>query len=245
MEIRWSSFLAIAAALSMSWPSPAAAAEQQSMPFSRLSIRIEYNATDEDVGVQVLLDGEPWKRVKMLDPSEKTLLDIVSRDALRRQGLTELFFESSEPSLAEVSLEQFLRRFPEGNYDFEGVTLEGIALEGRAALTHAIPAGAEIVTPVSPTDDPPLVDPANALFEWIPVTETIAGEPVEIAGYQLIVEQPEPLRVLSLDLPASVTSVVVPPEFFLLRGAVHKFEVLAIEKGGNQTISSGEFVTPN
>lgn len=238
------SFLAIAAALSMPLPSPAATG-QQSMPFSRLNIRIEYNATDEDVGVQVLLDGEPWKRVRMLGPLEETLLDIVSRDSLRRQGLTELFFESSEPSLAEVSLDRFLRRFPEGDYDFEGVTLEGIALEGKATLTHAIPAGAEIVSPFSPTEDPPLVDPAHALFEWIPVTETITGEPLEITGYQLIVEQPEPLRVLSLDLPASITSVVVPPEFFLLRGAVHKFEVLAIEKGGNQTISSGEFVTPD
>jgi hypothetical protein len=222
-----------------------AAKKREEIPFSRVNIRIEYNATDEDVGVQVLLDGEPWKRVRMFNPRERILLDIVSQGSLRQQGLTELFFESSEPSLAEVTLEQFLRRFPAGEYEFEGLTLEGVELEGEARLTHAIPAGAEIVSPVSPTDDPPLVDPGNALFEWIPVTETIAGDPVEIVGYQLIVEQPEPLRVLSLDLPATVTSVVVPPEFFLLPDTLHKFEVLAIERSGNQTIISGEFVTPN
>lgn len=46
-----------------------------------------------------------------------------------------------------------------------------------------------------------------------------------------------------IDLPASRTSVTVPPEFFIQRDTLHKFEVLAIEAGGNQTIKEGEFVT--
>lgn len=47
-------------------------------------------------------------------------------------------------------------------------------------------------------------------FLWDPVVE-LAG--IEIARYQVIVELPEPLRVFSVDLPASVTAVTVPPEF--------------------------------
>ena len=68
-------------------------------------------------------------------------------------------------------------------------------------------------------------------------------EDIEIVGYQVIVEQEEPLRVFSIDLPASVTSVMVPPEFFHQKNTLHKFEVLAIEASKNQTITSGEFIT--
>jgi ABC-type sugar transport system substrate-binding protein len=38
------------------------------IPFSRAKIIIEFNSTGNDVGVQVLLDGEPWKRVKIKSP---------------------------------------------------------------------------------------------------------------------------------------------------------------------------------
>ncbi len=212
--------------------------------FSKARIYIEYNATDEDVGIQVLLDGEPWKLLKAYGPDNRLILDVIARRSLKQQGLTEFFFESSEPSLAEVSLEEFLERFPEGEYEFEGKTTDGADIEGEATLTHVIPAGVEVVAPVSLTDDPPVVDPDDFVIEWEPVTETIDGsDALEIAGYQVIVEQVEPLRAFSVHLPASATNVTIPPEFFELDNTVHKFEILAIEAGGNQTIVSGEFVT--
>ena len=212
--------------------------------FSKSRMIIEFNATANDVGVQVLLDGEPWKRVAAFSPNGLKILDIVGQRSLSKQGLTELFFESSEPSLDEVPLDVFLARFPAGEYDFEGITIEGEAIEGEATFTHVIPAGPEIVSPASANDDPPVVDPDDFVIEWEPVTETITGSnDIEIGGYQVIVEQIDPLRVYSIHLPASRTSVKVPAEFFEQRDTLHKFEVLAIEVGGNQTITEGEFVT--
>ena len=214
------------------------------IPFSKAKIFIEFNATDEDVGIQVLLDGDPWEKVKIFDPNERKILDITGKISLKKQGLTELFFESSEPSLDEVSLDEFLARFPEGEYEFEGRTINGVELESEAILTHVIPAGPEIISPLSLTDEPPVVDPNDFVIQWEPVTETITGsEDIEIVGYQVIVEQEEPLRVFSIDLPASVTSVMIPPEFFHQQDTLHKFEVLAIEASKNQTITSGEFIT--
>jgi hypothetical protein len=101
-----------------------------------------------------LLDGEPWKRVKVFDPNEHKILDITGKRSLRKQGLTELFFESSEPSLDEVSLDEFLARFPEGEYEFKGWTINGVELESEAILTHVIPAGPEIISPLSLTEEP-------------------------------------------------------------------------------------------
>jgi hypothetical protein len=44
-------------------------------------------------------------------------------------------------------------------------------------------------------------------------------------------------------LPPSVTSIDVPDRFLEPRSA-YKWEVLAIERSGNQTLSSGSFRTP-
>ncbi len=211
--------------------------------FSRTKILIEFNATAEDVGVQVLLDGEPWENVAIFGPDDRKILDVVGQSSLRTQGLTELFFESSEPSLEEVSLDEFFERFPEGEYEFEGETVDGIALAGTAMLSHDIPSGPEILAPVSHTESPPVVNPLTMLIQWEPVTESIDGERVEIIAYEVIVEQVDPRRIFDIVLPASVTSLVVPPEFFVQRNTEHKFEVLAIEESGNQTITEGSFVT--
>jgi hypothetical protein len=241
-----SSFLVAVLALVFVATAPAGWADddEEEIPFARVKIFIEFNATDEDVGIQVLLDGEPWKQVTIFSPDGRRILDIRSRRSLKEQGLSELFFESSEPSLDELSLEEFLARFPEGTYEFEGKTVDGVELEGEAILTHVIPAGPVIVQPVSLTDDPPVVDPNNLVIEWEPVTESITNaNSLEIVGYQVIVEQEEPLRVLSIDLPASATSVKIPREFFVQKNTLHKFEVLAIEAGGNQTITESSFVT--
>ena len=47
---------------------------------------------------------------------------------------------------------------------------------------------------------------------------------------------------LSIYVPKSVTSLVVPDGFLQPRTA-YKWEVLAIERSGNQTLSSGSFRT--
>lgn len=50
-----------------------------------------------------------------------------------------------------------------------------------------------------------------------------------------------PLRIFSVDLSGTATSVRVPTES-LERNVRYKFEVLAIEAGGNQTLTERSFV---
>jgi hypothetical protein len=63
-----------------------------------------------------------------------------------------------------------------------------------------------------------------------------------IARYQVIVEGGDPLRVFQIDLPPDQFGIRVPPDF-LESGVEYDFEVLAVEAGGNQTISAGSFET--
>ncbi len=51
-----------------------------------------------------------------------------------------------------------------------------------------------------------------------------------------------PKVALDMIMPPSATSLRVPPGF-LRRGGDYEWEVLAIEEGGNQTLSSDTFTT--
>jgi hypothetical protein len=199
---------------------------------------IEFNDTDQDVGVQVFLDGEPWRCVRIFDPLDRKVLEIKATRSLKLQGLSELFFESSEPSLKELSLEDFLARFPEGTYEFEGITIEGEEIEGEATFTHVIPDGPTLLLPPEGS----MQDAGNTVVSWLPVPDPEGGT---IDAYQVIVTQELdvlPKRTFSVHVPAAVTSVTVPAEF-MQPGADYEFEVLAIEAGGNQTISASFFST--
>ena len=208
-------------------------AAKRPLEFADARLIIEFNSTDEDVGVQVFLDGEPWKNLSIIDPNGNTILQVAGQSQLDFLGLTELFFESTEPSLADLPLEEFLALFPEGEYEFVAQTVDGQAIEGTATFTHNIPPGAVIVSPAEGA----VVNPANAVIDWQPVSA--AG--MEIVAYQVIVES-GPLNVLDVKVPATVTRLTIPSEVLLPR-TDYAFEVLAIESGGNQTITSGTFKT--
>jgi Fibronectin type III domain len=227
--------VSLVAAATVASTGASAGQEQRSIPFSQAKILFELNATAQDAGIQALLDGEGWDHVTVLSPDREPLLEIEADGSVGDIGVTELFFESAEPSLADLPLEDLLAMFPEGRYRFEGTTVEGQRLFGSATLSHVIPAKANVVSPAEGAT----TDPANTVIAWEPVTEP-AG--IRIAGYQVIVELSDPLRVFSVDLPSTDTSVTVPSEF-LEPGTDYKFEVLAVADNNNQTIHEGTFST--
>ena len=217
------------------------------IPFDEANIFFELNDTDGDLGIHALIDGEPWQNIEIEDPREREMLNIRVKGRLRRQGLTKLFFESAEPSFDELSPEKFFHRFPEGEYEIEGTTLEGDELESTAELTHVMPAPPNniMVNGIAAAEDCdaaelPIVDADNGVtISWDPVTESHpeigkSGD-IEVVKYQLVVEREEPtLLIYNVDLPPNVTEFPVPDEFIAL-GTEFKFEILVREASGNQT----------
>jgi hypothetical protein len=202
--------------------------------FSDARLRVEINATDGDAGLQILLDGEAWNQVELLDPDGNAVVDVDVTGRAENYGLTELFSESSEPPFEEFPLDQFKALFPAGTYTFRGTTIDGTPMTGTATLTHDFPDGPQILSPAAGSR----VERDQVVVTWSPVT-TPAG--IDIAGYQVLVVQEEPvLRVFSADLPATATRLTVPAEFVQPR-TEYKVEVLAIEAGGNQTLTELTF----
>jgi hypothetical protein len=138
---------------------------QKVIPFSDARIRIEVNATDQDSGLHVLLDAEGWKWVKIYDPNGRLVFYVMGGGGVRKTGLTELFFESAEPGFDELPLDEFLDRFPAGEYRFYGRTLEGDILFSKATLTHALPQGPVLLSPAADS----VQDPNNTVVAWQPV----------------------------------------------------------------------------
>ncbi|MCA8976082.1 MAG: hypothetical protein KDC98_15275 [Planctomycetes bacterium] len=212
-------------------PAPQGCHHGHETQFSRARIYWEYNATDDDLGVHVTLDGEDWKRLRIERPDGRSLFEVKGKGPYQQLGMTELFFEGAEPSLSEVPLSELLADFPEGTYEFEGRTVDNEEIGAAAEFSHAIPDGPDVSATVG--------GPTSVTIEWTEVTSPPPGfpqRPITIAGYQVIVES------FQVTLPASARSVTVPPEFVgSLTAGVHQFEVLAIEQNGNQTLTVGEF----
>lgn len=191
-------------------------------------IYIEYNASGNDLGFHVFLDGEDWKTLKILSPSGASIFEVTGKGAYAQLGLTELFFEGAEPSLDDVPLAQLLAKFPPGRYRFVGTTVGNKSIDGTGILSHAIPAAPEVSAEV---------DGDDVVIRWEPVTGPPPGFPsvhVTIVGYQVIVD------TFQVTLPADATQVTLPEELVDALGAgEHPFEVLAIDASGNQTIMEG------
>jgi hypothetical protein len=205
-------------------------------------LKFEINATDGDGGIQVFLDAESWRRMSIFDPAGRRIFTTATEGRMGKQGGTELFLESAEPTFAQLPLPRLLERFPAGTYTFRGTGLKGERYVGAARLTHDLPAGPKLVSPLEGAGPQ---DPGRTVLRWRRVRPPNDSP---IIGYQVLVVQPEtgltalPTVTLDVTMPPTATSLVV-PQGFLRPGTEYEWEVLAIERGGNQTLSSSSFET--
>ncbi|MGH9877522.1 MAG: hypothetical protein ACRD5H_07775 [Nitrososphaerales archaeon] len=218
------------------------------IPLKEAKLNIEHNAKDNDTGFQGFIDSEGWNWITLTGPDGK-VLKFEGKKKLGKLGLTELFFETVEPANADVPIAEILKTLPAGNYVFKGSAIEvgekqGTTI-GTALLTHDIPEGPDLLTPA----EDEVVPVEDLLVSWTSVDKTIDGSAVKIISYQLIIEKdetPHPHMIgkmgLSMYLLATVTEITIPKEF-LEPGTHYKWEVLAIEESGNQTLTSSQFST--
>ncbi len=230
-------------ALGATLPLAVGATEPQ---FSKAELFFELNNTDGDLGLHALIDGDEWRRLEIEDPTERRLLDIYVSGRLRRQGLTEIAFESAEPPFTELPPPTFFARFPEGAYEISGVTLDGVELENVVTISHVMPApvtgirvdGQEIPATSNCTSGPlPSVSEDVALeITWDAVTTSHPSlgrsGPVTIAEYEVILER-DGFKMTTV-LSGEETDLNVGDDV-LESGERIKLEILARGTNGNRT----------
>ena len=231
--------------------------DEEEIPFEEAQLYFELNHTDGDLGFHGLLDGDAWKSLEIAGPEradgseEPVLMSIWVRNALRRQGMTEIFFESEEPSFDELTPAQFFARFPAGIYEAEAVTLDGEEMESELRVSHVMPGPPGGIT-INGKNSARNCDAANlpvvtepVTLDWNPVTKShpSVGTPnvnVTVLSYEVVGEieregkKPEVL-VFSAVLPRNVTEFVFPDSFTALVEDEMKFEIVTKLTNGNQT----------
>lgn len=221
---------------------PANRSDAQVVKIGDARLKFEINATDHDGGIQIFLDADQWKRMSIFDPDGRRIFTTTTEGVMAKQGGTEVFLESAEPNFADLPLDQLLARWPAGRYAFRGVGLEGERLRGAALLTHDLPDGPVLVSPI---EGDGRQDPDRTVVRWRAVPPP-NGSP--IIGYQVLVVEPDtgiramPKVTLDITMPPTARRLKVPSGFLEPR-TEYEWEVLAIERGGNQTLSSSTFVT--
>lgn len=226
----------------------AAAPARGATPFDEADVFFELNHTDGDLGIHAKIDGDAWKKLMLASPDGKEKLRVVASGTMKNHGLTELFFESAEPSFDEVPPAKVFGRFKEGDWVISGTTIEDEDLRSVDRLSHVLPAPPSGITisgvPAAENCDavplPSVSEPV--IIRWNPVTGSHPDigktGPIEIVSYQFIVEFEHPVLGdlnFSVILPPDTTEFEVPAEFVALSDGELKFEILAREGFGNQT----------
>ncbi len=211
--------------------------------FSKHDIYFELNATDGDVGLHGILDGQAWADARISGPGGTfDVIRAISNQDSPEFGMTELFFESNEPPLDERSFKELVTLFPPGAYHFSGLTIANQPIMGKDTLSSAMPCPARVR--VSRTGEGDVViawrlRPGN----YDPDTTVCSKiKPVAAASVQAFfsIEDPDTgvSRNFSADLPPTARSVEVPDEFLAgvdFDAADEKAEVIVVAPDGNRT----------
>jgi hypothetical protein len=118
--------------------------------FGECKALAEINSSDGDIGFHFLKDGDDLIATHIDDPMGRKIFQDAAKGALVDQKYTEVFAESAEPLCWAdpeadpdeeiVTLEEFVERWPAGNYTFFGRGKAGETAVGQTAFTHALPA---------------------------------------------------------------------------------------------------------
>ncbi len=230
---RWEKYLAvlgITALLSVNMASPvqAQANDDEGEPeFELVTLRLEFNATDNDAEVVTIVDAEVGLReLKVIAPNGKTVVTMTSKTT-PKLGLAKVLVETPEPSLDEIKAV-----YPAGVYQFRGKAADGSdKVIGDVTFSHTLLPAPVISIPSNEATGVPVT---GQIITWAPV----AGA----SGYFLELENADTEAALKVDLPAGATSFAI-PNGLLLPNTEYELGIGAIGATGNRVFTEISFTT--
>jgi len=79
-----------------------ARAKKPRTPFEAAKIIFEFNATDQDLGIQLFIDAEAWKTVAVLDPDGHKIFEVAPKGSVKPLGGSELLLSSAAGSRSTI-----------------------------------------------------------------------------------------------------------------------------------------------
>jgi len=203
-----------------------------SVPFAAASVRLEQNVTDGDSEVVFEIRGgtEGLAKLTVVSPDGRTVIDFTAPDASTLLGMRQFRFETPEPR----DLKSLTSAYPAGVYSFAGATAAGERLQGKATLSHTLPATVSFLRPKA---DARVVGAKNLKVAWTPVKNA--------AAYMIKIEQSKSTLGVNLTstMPGSVTTFAV-PDGFLRPGTEYQLAIGTVSHSGNISFVETTFTTP-
>ena len=220
-SVRLAAAFLAAVLLYLPYADSARSADHETNVFSKESIFFELNHTDGDLGIHALIDGDAWETLTFMPPppDNTVILQVTVDGSARDQGLTELFFESAEPTFDKLIPRDFFNRFPEGRYRVEATTLDGPILRSRPQVTHVMPAPPVVFVnglPAAPNCNVASIPmpPVPVVISW---NEVMLSHP-DAAGGGAAVQPPVGVTIINYEVVVEIaetpfrTSTILPPE---------------------------------
>ena len=210
------------------WARGADNASIAATPFPIASVHFEQNATDGDgeVVFQVKAGKAGLAELIVRSPDGRTVVAFKAPDA-STLGMRQFRFETPEPQ----DVNSLKSAYPEGAYEFAGITASGEEFAGKATLSHRLPAITTFAEPAPAAENVPV---RNFVMSWRPV-ENVASYIVKVYQRQLNVNS-------TTLLPGSSTSFAL-PDGFLVRGTKYKMAIGTVTGEGNISYVESAFTT--
>jgi len=200
-----------------------------SVPFAVASVHFEQNATDGDFEAVFEIKGgkEGLAKLTVVSPDGRTVIDFTAPDAPTFLGIRQFRFETPEPR----DLKSLTSAYPAGVYSFAGATAAGERLQGKATLSHTLPATVSFLRPKA---DARVVGAKNLKVAWTPVKNA--------AAYMIKIEQSKLGFNLTSTLPGSASTFAVPDDF-LRPGTEYQLAIGTVSPQGNISFVETTFTT--
>jgi hypothetical protein len=196
--------------------------------FEHVAVRLEQNATDEDV--EVVFDAISGDigiaALRVTAPDGRTVIDFRAPNS--KLGIRHLVLESPEP----VNDGRLQADFPAGSYTFKGTTVTGEHLTSTALLSHTLPGVASFVRPRPKERNVPVT---GLHVRWT--------APRNLSSCVVILEHEKTgIRLLQATLSGAARIFAI-PDGLLTPGAEYKLEIGTVTAEGNRSFVETSFTT--
>jgi hypothetical protein len=205
-----------------------AAEDTAAAAFPIATAHLEKNATDGDKEVVFRVKAETEGLVELIirSPDGRTVVAFKAPDA-STVGMRQFRFETPEPGDSKA----IKAAFPEGAYDFSGITTSGAKLVGKSTLSHRLPASTTFLKPAPETENVPI---KNFKMSWSAVENA--------ASYVVTIGELDVDASFMVRLPGSSTSFSL-PDGFLVSGTKYKIAIGSVTREGNISFVETTFTT--
>ena len=196
--------------------------------FEHAAVRIEQNATDEDVEVVFEVTGGDigLATFRVAAPDGRTVIDFKAPDS--KLGIRHLVLESPEP----INDGRLQKDFPAGEYTFTADTVTGDKLSSKARLSHKFPGTVTFVYPRPKERNVPL---KGLRLKW--------SAPKDLASCVVVVEEEETgAKLLQASLSGAASTLAV-PDGLLVPDTEYKLEIGTVSREGNRSFVEASFKT--